>query len=131
MNHRSDLYKHHILDLAKNPSNFGLVANADFFSKKLNPSCGDVVSMCGFISDGKIKNVRFEGTGCVISLAMASLLTDFAKGKTTQEILNFNEELVEQLLDMQLGINRLQCGMLSIVALQDGIRAFLEKNKDL
>jgi len=130
MNHRSDLYKHHILDLAKNPSNYGLILEADFVSKKLNPSCGDVITICGFVENGNMQNVRFEGSGCVISIAMASLLTDFVQNKPLQDILLLDENTVEQLLSMSLGINRLQCGMLSVLALQDGVRNFIEQSKD-
>jgi nitrogen fixation NifU-like protein len=129
MNYRSDLYKHHILDLAKNPHNYGLVADADFSSKRLNPSCGDVLTMCGFVLDGNLDNVRFEASGCVISIAMASLLTSFVQNMSVEKALCLDEQTIEQLLEMQLGINRLQCGMLAILALQDGIRNFIEQKK--
>lgn len=131
MNYRSDLYKHHILDLAKNPHNYGLLDEADFLSKKLNPSCGDMIVMCGFIKEKQLYNVRFEASGCVISIAMASLLTDFVQNKTCVEILSLDEQIVEQLLDMQLGINRLQCGMLPIFALQDGVKSFIQRSGSL
>ena len=127
MNYRSDLYKHQILDLAKNPSNYGLKQGVDFLSKKLNPSCGDIITIGGFVKDKKIYDICFEASGCVISIAMASLLTDFVKDKDISYILKLDEEIVEQLLDMQLGINRLQCGMLSVMALQDGVRNFIQK----
>jgi nitrogen fixation NifU-like protein len=127
MNHRSDLYKHHILDLAKNPHNYGLVAGADFFSKRLNPSCGDVITMCGFIKDAAVKNVRFEASGCVISIAMASLLTDFVQNMPLSQTLHLDEQIIEQLLEMQLGINRLQCGMLPVFALQEGVKNFMSQ----
>ncbi len=129
MDYRSDLYKHHILDLAKNPSNYGLIPGADFLSKKLNPSCGDVITICGFVTNKTLQNVHFEASGCVISIAMASLLTDFVKNKSLDEAMELDEQIVEQLLSMSLGINRLQCGMLSVLALQDGIRNFRQQLK--
>jgi nitrogen fixation NifU-like protein len=129
MDYRSDLYKHYVLDLAKNPSNYGLIPGADFLSKKINPSCGDVITICGFVKDNTLQNIRFEASGCVISIAMASLLTDFAQNKSLDDAMKLDEQIIEQLLSMSLGINRLQCGMLSIIALQDGIRSFIQQLK--
>lgn len=121
MYNRSDLYRQHLLDLAKNPRNYGLIKDADFVSQELNPSCGDSVTICGSIEDNKLKNVRFEGSGCVLSLAMASLLTDYVSGLSVQETLSLDEQIVEKLLQMPLGINRLQCGMLSVFAVKQGV----------
>lgn len=126
MNNRSDLYKHQLLALAKNPRNYGLVSGADFSSCQINPSCGDSVTVCGFIKDERVSDARFEGSGCVLSLAMASLLTDYVKGMTVDEILNLDEQIVEKLLQISLGINRLQCGMLSVIALRQGLSKYKE-----
>ncbi len=121
MNNRSDLYKKDLLNLAKNPQNYGLIVPADFCSQQINPSCGDSVTICGFIKDGKITDIRFEGSGCVLSIAMTSLLTVYAQGMVVQEILALDDQIVEKLLQMSLGINRLQCGMLSVIALQQAL----------
>jgi NifU-like protein involved in Fe-S cluster formation len=126
MDNRSDLYKHQLLDLAKNPRNYGLMPGTDFCSHQMNPSCGDSVTVCGFIQDGKVSSARFEGSGCVLSLAMTSLLTDHVVDMAIDEILNLDEQVVEKLLQMSLGINRLQCGMLSVIALQQGLRKYKE-----
>ncbi len=126
MNNRSDLYKHQLLDLAKNPRNYGLASDADFCSRQINPSCGDSVTVCGFIVDKKVSNVRFEGSGCVLSLAMTSLLTDYVVNMTIDEVLGLDEQVVEKLLQISLGINRLQCGMLSVIALQQGLSGYKE-----
>lgn len=126
MDNRSDLYKRQLLDLAKNPRNRGLVAGVDFSSQQINPSCGDSITVCGFIQGGKVSRAFFEGSGCVLSLAMASLLTDYVADKTIDEILDLDEQIVEKLLQISLGINRLQCGMLSVIALQQGLRKYKE-----
>lgn len=120
------LYQQEILDHYQNPRNYGLLATYDFLSPLYNPSCGDSITMSGVIKEGKISQVRFEGKGCVLSLAMASKLTEFVKNKTTQEVLELDQIIVEQLLGMQLGFKRLQCGMLSVQALQKGIDIFLQ-----
>lgn len=124
MDNRSDLYKHQLLDLAKNPRNYGLMPGVDFCSQKLNPSCGDSVTIGGFIQGSNLSNMCFEGSGCVLSLAMASLLTDHVIGMNIDEVLALDEQIVEKLLQMSLGINRLQCGMLSVIALQQGLSKY-------
>lgn len=122
-----NLYQQEILDHYQNPRNFGLLASFDFISPVYNPSCGDSVTMCGKLEDDLVVSVAFEGKGCVLSLAMASMLTEFSCGKNVKQILSYNEDLVEQLLKTQLGIKRMQCGMLSIQALQKGLKLYLEK----
>ncbi len=122
-----NLYEQDILDHYQNPRNFGLLPAFDFISPLYNPSCGDSVTMCGTIDGNIVTAVRFEGKGCVLSLAMASMLTDFAQGKIIEEILLYDDELVEQLLKTQLGPKRLQCGMLPIQALQKGLRLYRSK----
>lgn len=117
-----NLYEQEVFDHYNNPRNFGLLSTYDFVSPFYNPSCGDSVTICGVIKNDELASVTFEGKGCMLSLAMASMLTVFAQNKKVDEILNFDEELVEQLLKIQLGIKRIQCGMLSLQALQKGIK---------
>jgi len=121
------LYEQDILDHYQHPRNFGLLLAYDFISPVFNPSCGDSVAMCGVIQNGVIEKLTFEGKGCVLSLAMASKLTEFAQEKTLGEILALNEGLVEQLLKMQLGLKRMQCGLLPLQALQQGIKLYQQK----
>lgn len=123
-----NLYKHDLLDHAKNPRNYGLIVQADFCSAQLNPSCGDSVTVCGFVQKGMIQRICFEGSGCVLSLAMASKLTSYVVGMSLKQILQFDDCLVEKLLGLELGINRLQCGLLSVKALQQGVHDFCLKN---
>lgn len=113
-------------DHAKFPKNYGLLDSCDFSSGEQNPSCGDSVIVCGLIDPEthKILNVRFEGSGCVLSMAMASKLTELVKGMALTDVVLLNEDAVESLLGVRLGINRLRCGLLSITALQRGIEKF-------
>jgi nitrogen fixation NifU-like protein len=123
-----NLYEQELLDHSQNPRNFGLFELYDFISPMYNPSCGDSVTMCAIVSDGKISRIAFQGKGCVLSVAMASKLTEFALDKKLDDLLALDDALVEQLLKMQLGLKRMQCGMLSLMALQKGIKSYLEKN---
>ncbi len=126
-----NLYEQELLDHSQNPRNFGLFNPYDFISPMYNPSCGDSVTICANVQDGKITKIAFQGKGCVLSVAMASKLTEFAHNRELNDLLNQDDALVEQLLKMQLGLKRMQCGMLPLMALQKGIKSFLEKSSDL
>ena len=106
---------------AKNPSNFGLLPDLDFVSGEHNPSCGDAVMMGGIIKNGKITSLCFQGSGCVISMAMASKLTLAAIGMSLEQVKKLDDETVEQILGLSLGLNRMKCGLLSIMALQKAV----------
>lgn len=106
---------------AKNPLNFGLLPDLDFVSGQHNPSCGDSVMMGGRVHDGKIIALCFQGSGCVISMAMASKLTVALIGKSLADVERLDENVVEQILGLSLGLNRMKCGLLPIMALQQGV----------
>ena len=119
-----NLYEQELLDHYQHPKNFGLLLSYDFISPLYNPSCGDSITISGTISDGLITSIGWQGKGCVLSLAMASKLSIFAQGKNLESILMCNEDLVEELLKTQLGLKRIQCGMLPLQALQKGIKIY-------
>lgn len=80
-----DLYQEVILDHSKHPRNFGHLDPANREAKGHNPLCGDRLDVWAQVEDGRIKDVSFEGRGCAISMASASLMTDMLKGKTVEE----------------------------------------------
>ena len=121
-----DLYQQDLLDHYQHPRNFGLLQEYDFVSPLYNPSCGDSVTFSGRVRDGVLLDITFEGKGCVLSVAMASKLTEHCKNMSCNDIAQLSEETVFLLLAMDLGFKRMQCGMLSIQALQKGVKAFVE-----
>lgn len=81
-----DLYQEVILDHSKRPRNFGKPAEINHMAQGHNPLCGDRVTVyLDLGSDGKVKEVTFEGSGCAISMASASIMTEMLKGKTVDE----------------------------------------------
>ncbi len=80
-----DLYQEVILDHNKRPRNFGPLPDATQSAKGHNPLCGDKLTLSLKISDGRIEKVAFEGSGCAISKASASLMTDAVKGQTIDD----------------------------------------------
>ncbi len=79
------LYQEVILDHSKRPRNRRKLASANCHAEGFNPLCGDKIKIFVQVEDGRISDISFEGTGCAISTASASLLTETLKGKTTAE----------------------------------------------
>ncbi len=77
-----DLYQELIVDHYRRPHNFGPLAGANRRAEGFNPLCGDRLTLALKVVDGVIEDARFEGSGCAISTASASLMTDALKGKT-------------------------------------------------
>jgi nitrogen fixation NifU-like protein len=81
-----DLYQEVILDHGKNPRNHGRPAGCNRSSHGYTPLCGDKVTIYLTIEDGVVTDVGFEGAGCAISMASASLMTEVLKGKAVADV---------------------------------------------
>jgi len=87
MDEMRELYQATILDHNKAPRNFGSLAGADRTARGDNPVCGDKITVhLRMGEDDRVVDVRFEGRGCAISTASASLMTELVKGRTRREI---------------------------------------------
>ena len=87
-----DLYQEVIVDHNRNPRNFHKMEDADRVVEGFNPLCGDRLNLYVKLDQDKIADLSFDGSGCAISVASASLMTDALKGKTLAEAENvFNE----------------------------------------
>ena len=80
-----DLYQETILDHNRQPRNFGTLPGANRTAEGFNPLCGDKVTVTLQVEDGVLKDIRFQGSGCAISKASASMMTESMKGKTRAE----------------------------------------------
>jgi nitrogen fixation NifU-like protein len=76
-----DLYRDVILDHKRQPRNFGVIENADAYADGHNPLCGDRLTISLRLNGNRVEDVRFQGEGCAISTASASLMTEAIKGK--------------------------------------------------
>jgi len=85
MSELSDLYQEVILDHNKSPRNFRKLEGANRTAEGYNPLCGDKVTIYIHVEDRVIKEISFEGSGCAISKASASMMTESLKGKSTAE----------------------------------------------
>ncbi len=122
MSELSDLYQEVILDHNKNPRNFREIATANFKADGNNPLCGDALRVFVEMEDDTVKDVAFKGSGCAISKASASMMTQIVKGKTKAEAEKMFDEFHRMVLgelDEETEENRL--GKLKIFA---GVREF-------
>ena len=87
-----DMYREVILDHYKHPHNAGTLGHPDISHEDNNPLCGDRIWIDLQIADGVISDVRFQGRGCAISQASASLLTDEIKGMSVEAAKQFKKE---------------------------------------
>lgn len=120
------LYKQELLDHYRFPRHKGKLINPDFSSGQHNPSCGDQVCFEAKLAHGAIAEVAFDGVGCVISLATASMLAELIKDKPIHILIDLTSADILNLIGMELGPTRLKCALLSLSALQEGLHAHLK-----
>ncbi len=112
-----DPYQEQILEHYKDPLNYGLLPHATYTRKEKNPTCGDQFTFSLHVDDaGVVDAVGFEGEGCAISTAAASLLSEELKGKSLPAVLELQPQVVLNLLGIELGPTRLKCALLPLQA---------------
>ena len=112
-----NIYQDIILDHYHHPHNLGKIDRPDGSISVNNPLCGDKIEMTINFQNNKVKDIKFQGEGCVISTASASLLTDFVKNKTKQELKKLDSKFIIKMLGIDLGMNRIKCALLPLEAL--------------
>lgn len=96
MSNLRELYQEVIIDHARNPRNFGVIEQLTHHAEGLNPLCGDQLSLELNIENNVIKECKFKGTGCAISTASASMMTQFLTDKTVANA----ERMLQEFIDM-------------------------------
>jgi nitrogen fixation NifU-like protein len=110
-----DLYRDEILEHYRQPHNFGTLAEPDAVHEGSNPLCGDRITIQLSLSDdGTVGDVAFQGRGCAISQASASLLTDRIRGRSVEEVEAMTSQDILDLLGIEISPARLKCALLSL-----------------
>ena len=114
-----DMYQERILDHYKRPRNFGHLDHPDLTGSEDNPLCGDHITIELLLDPGKtaVQDVRFNGDGCAISVASASMLTAKLKGSSLEAISRTQRQDVEKMLAIPLSPVRIKCALTSLKAL--------------
>jgi len=115
-----DLYQELIVDHSRRPRNFGRLERATHQAEGFNPLCGDKVRVYVDLENNIVRDVRFEGDGCAISRASASLMTESIKGKSKAEV----EQLFSRFRDLATGTGDTDGAGLGKLAVFSGLRGF-------
>lgn len=107
------IYREIILDHYKHPKNFREIKGAQTKAEVSNSLCGDSLTIFITFVDGAVSDVSFLGVGCAISVASASMLTEYVKGKSIDEIQSITSTDITELLGIELSPSRLKCALLS------------------
>ena len=116
-----DLYRDVIVDHNRNPRNFGKLEPADAHADGHNPLCGDRLSVYVNLDGDRLREVKFNGSGCAISVASASLLTEAVKGKTRGEVKDLFEDMHALLTQQDAKVDPDKLGKLAALS---GVREF-------
>ncbi len=115
------LYREEILDHYKHPRHKGHLEAPDIHYHDHNPFCGDELTIELKVEDGIVVDAAFDGRGCAISQATASMLMEEIMGKSVDELKALDKEYILELLGIELGPVRLKCALLSLKVLKAGV----------
>jgi nitrogen fixation NifU-like protein len=116
-----DLYRELILDHYQHPHNHGDMPDADISAEDANALCGDKIRIGIKVKDNIVVDVKFNGKGCAISQASASMLTDELIGKSLDEIKKIDKDFVTKMLGIPLGPARIKCALLPLKVIKTGV----------
>jgi len=112
------IYRENIMEHYKNPRNHGRLENADITFTGENPLCGDKLVYTLKIDNKILTDIMFEGTGCAISQAASSMLTEKIKNLSVEEIKAFERPDILDMLKISIGPVRTKCAILGLVTVK-------------
>lgn len=116
------LYSEDILYHYHHPSHFGTLPHPTCSSNVKNSICGDVIQMELMLEEQVVTDLKFSGQGCAISIASASLLSEFVLNKTKDELMKIDSARIITLLGIEISAARLKCALLPLEALQKALK---------
>jgi len=125
-------YIDNLLDHYESPRNKRVIADAEIDYTGGNPGCGDIVHMYAKLDgDDRITDVSFEGEGCTISQASASIITEMTQGRTLAELEDMNYQTLVEELGSEVVAPRIKCAVLALGTLKAGAREYQSKRRVL
>jgi len=120
------MYSEKVMDHFMNPRNVGEIKDADGIGEEGNPVCGDMMTFYIKVKDNRLEDVKFQTFGCGAAVAVSSMVSEMAKGKTLEEAVKITPSLVAQELE-GLPKNKYHCSNLGAQALRRAIRDYAQK----
>ncbi len=124
------MYREIILDHYRNPHHHGRLDPADVSHEETNPLCGDEIRVDVRIKDGVIFEIAFDGRGCAVSQASASILTDMVEGLSVQDAIALRREDLLDELGIPVSPARMKCATLGLKALKLGLTGAISIDDD-
>lgn len=121
------LYSHTLLDHFRHPRNYGSLDAPDISNEQFNPLCGDRIRLELKLEEAKVVEARFKGDACAICTAAASLLTELVVGEDVQNLAHIRDAQLISALESDIQPARLQCALLPLLALREGLQNFASK----
>jgi len=115
------LYRDAVMDHYRHPRHKGHLEKADIHFHDHNPFCGDEITIELKVEDGVVTDAAFDGRGCAISQATASMLMEEVIGKSLEEVRAWDKAYVLELLGIEIGPVRLKCALLPLKVLKAGV----------
>ena len=122
------LYSEIVMDHFQNPRNVGEIENADGIGEAGNPKCGDIMKIYLKVEDNRIVDIKFKTFGCGAAIAVSSMISEMAKGKTLDEALKITNQDVAKELGGLPG-NKMHCSNLGAEALHAAIENYRKKGE--
>lgn len=116
------------MDIYKNPHNRGKISLPSVSVSKKNPMCGDELTLQLEIKDGVVKEAKFDGSACSVSIISSSILTDYLIGRKLDEVKKLTKEDLLKFINLNLTTSRVACATLIFSALEEGLKSY-EKGK--
>ena len=120
------MYNEKVIEHFTNPRNVGEIPDADGVGEVGSPVCGDMMTIYIKVNDGRIEDVKFKTFGCAAAIAVSSMVTEMAKGRTIEEARRITRDLVASELD-GLPPQKLHCSNLGADALHKAIEDYESK----
>ena len=117
----NNIYREHLIELYKSPSNYGELEKANKEATEHNTLCGDEITMQLIVKQNKVEDIKFSGSGCVMSIVSASMLTDKIKGLSVEEIKKLSHEDILEMLKIKLNPARTKCALLPLEAVRKAL----------
>jgi nitrogen fixation protein NifU and related proteins len=121
------LYSEVLLDHFRHPRNYGSLVAPHVSYENFNPLCGDRIRIELNLNNQIVKEARFRGDGCAISMAAASILTEMIVGRDIQEVGALSDENLISALESEIKPARVQCARLPLEALREGLREYRQE----
>ena len=122
------VYSEKVMEHFTNPRNVGEIENADGIGEEGNPICGDMMTFYIKVKDNRLEDVKFKTFGCGAAIAVSSMVSEMAKGKTLEEAMKITPRAVADELE-GLPKQKLHCSNLGAQALNKAIKDYLAKQK--